>query len=163
MIKKISVSIICLVFFVVSSVDAKLCNQKFDFSDYSASNAALRSALLPGWGQGWNEQETKGWIIFGVFVASACTALHFNNEAEKNYKLYAEIGAPAGSEYDNYKRNFDTARILATVAVLTWIYAVTDAYFVAKKEQKKYVSKKVNLVMYDNDGFKLEYKTKFSI
>lgn len=163
MIKKISVLIICLMLFISSSVDAKLCNQKFDFSNYSASNAALRSALLPGWGQGWNEQETKGWIIFGVFIASACMAFHFNNEAEKSYKFYSQIGAPAGTEYDNYKRNFDTARILGTVAVLTWIYAVADAYFVAKKEEKKYVKNKFNLVMHNNDGFKLEYKTKFSI
>ena len=163
MIKKIAVFIICLVFTVMTSVNSYACSSKFDFSDYSAKNAAIRSALLPGWGQGWNEQETKGWMFFGVFMASACLAFHFNNEAEKSYRFYSEIGAPAGSEYDNYKRNFDTARILGTVAVLTWIYAVTDAYFVAKKEQKKYVNNKINFVMYDNDGFKLEYKTKFSI
>jgi hypothetical protein len=162
MIKKTAVLIICLIF-TVSNVHAKLCNQKFDFSDYSATNAAIRSAILPGWGQGWNEQEKKGWILFGIFMASACTAFYFNNEAEKSYRLYSEIGAPAGSEYDNYKRNFDTARILGTVAVLTWIYAVVDAYFVAKKEEKKYVSNKINFAVYNNDGFKLEYKTKFSI
>jgi len=162
MIKKTAVLIICLIF-TVSNVHAKLCNQKFDFSDYSATNAAIRSAILPGWGQGWNEQEKKGWILFGIFMASACTAFYFNNEAEKSYRSYSEIGAPGGSEYDDYKRNFDTARILGTVAVLTWLYAIVDAYLVAQKEEKKYVSNKINFAVYNNDGFKLEYKTKFSI
>jgi len=164
MVKKIAVSIICFIFAVTANVNSYACSSKFDFSDYSAKNAAIRSALLPGWGQAWNEQDQKGWIVFGVFAVSAGLAFYFKNEAEKSYDKYSMIGAPAGSEYDNYKTNLDTATILGTVAVLTWIYAVVDAYLVADKQEKKYIkNNKVNLVMTANDGFKLEYKTRFSI
>lgn len=164
MIKKITVSIICFIFVVTASVNSYACSSKFDFSDYCAKNAAIRSALLPGWGQAWNEQEKKSWIVFGVFALSAGLSFYFKNEAEKSYDKYSLIGAPAGSEYDNYKRNSDTAIILGTVAVLTWIYGVVDAYLVAEKQEKKYIkNNKVNLVMTANDGFKLEYKTRFSI
>jgi hypothetical protein len=95
MIKKTAVLIICLIF-TVSNVHAKLCNQKFDFSDYSATNAAIRSAILPGWGQGWNEQEKKGWI-FRVYLMARPAAFYFNNEAEKVQVIFGNRSAAVRS------------------------------------------------------------------
>ena len=149
------------ILFNVSIADA--CTFKIDCTHYSALNAAVRSALMPGWGQGWNEQKTKGWIVFGIFAGSVAGCILFNREAEKNYSDYEEIGARNSSKYDDYKDNLNISRILGGVALATWIYAVVDAYFVGKSRESLYVRNHFDVQLCSNDGVMLKYKTKFSI
>lgn len=149
------------VLFNVSIADA--CTFTVDCTHYSALNAAVRSALMPGWGQGWNEQKTKGWIVFGIFACSVTGCILFNREAEKNYSDYEEIGARNSSKYDDYKDNLNISRILGGVALATWIYAVVDAYFVGKSRESLYVRNHFDVQLCSNDGFMIKYKTKFSI
>ena len=140
---------------------ANACTFTIDCTHYSALNAAARSSLMPGWGQGWNGQKTKGWIIFGIFAGSVTGCILFNREAENNYSDYEKIGAIDGSKYDDYKDNLNISRILGGVALATWIYAVVDAYFVGKSKENMYV--KHFDVNYSEDGFMVRYKTRFSI
>ena len=140
---------------------ANACTFTIDCTHYSALNAAARSALMPGWGQGWNGQKTKGWIVFGIFAGSVTGCILFNREAENNYSDYEKIGSIDGSKYDDYKDNLNISRILGGVALATWIYAVVDAYFVGKSKENMYV--KHFDVNYSEDGFMVRYKTRFSI
>ena len=53
------------------------------FSDYpmkSPWSAAMRSAMLPGWGQVYNEQYIKSIIVFGVVVDFVRKAIIFNQK-----------------------------------------------------------------------------------
>ena len=109
-----------------------------DFSKESPFNASVRSALLPGWGQMWNEQETKAWVVFGIFAVSVAGAFYFNNQAHKYYDKYENQGIINGSYYDDYERNYQTSQILSFVAIGTWLYAVVDAYVVCKKQVSSY-------------------------
>ena len=138
---------------------ANACTFTIDCTHYSALNAAARSALMPGWGQGWNGQKTKGWIVFGIFAGSVTGCILFNREAENNYSDYEKIGSIDGSKYDDYKDNLNISRILGGVALATWIYV--DAYFVGKSKENMYV--KHFDVNYSEDGFMVRYKTRFSI
>jgi len=161
MIKKFIVVIISVM--LLNSVNASACSLTCDFSDYTATNAAIRSALMPGWGQGWNEQKTKGWIVFGVFAASVFGAFYYLNKSEGDYISYERLGARNSSYYDDYEKDLNTSRILGGIAIATWIFAVVDAYVVGNKKSKQYAYKKINFYAYGNDGFMLSYKTKFSI
>ena len=160
--KKVFVLLTLLsILFNVSVADA--CTFTIDCTHYSALNAAARSALMPGWGQGWNGQKTKGWIVFGIFAASVTGCILFNREAENNYSDYEETGAKNSSKYDDYKDNLNISRILGGVALATWIFAVADAYFVGKSREEMYVRKHFDIQMCSNDGVMLKYRTKFSI
>ena len=164
MIKKFIVIVISVMLLNGINVgNLSACSLTCDFSEYTATNAALRSAIMPGWGQGWNNQKTKGWIVFGVFAASVFGTFYYLNKSEGDYISYERLGAKDSSYYDDYERDLNTSRILGCVAVATWIYAVVDAYLVAKKESKKYAFEKFNVDTYGRDGVMVTYKTRFDI
>ena len=148
---------------LLNCTNVSACTLTCDFSEYTEINAALRSAVMPGWGQGWNGQKTKGWIIFGVFAVSVFGTFYYLAKADGDYVSYERLGARDSSYYDDYEKDLNTSRILGCVAVATWVFAIVDAYFVAKKESKKYAFEKFNVDTYGKDGVMLRYKTRFSI
>ena len=161
MIKKFVVVIISVM--LLNFTSASACTLTCDFSEYTEINAALRSAVMPGWGQGWNGQKTKGWIVFGVFAVSVFGAFYYLAKADGDYVSYERLGARNSSYYDDYEKDLNTSRICGCVAAVAWMFAVVDAYFVAKKESKKYAFEKFNVDTYGKDGVMLRYKTRFSI
>lgn len=161
MFKKFITIIISVV--LLSSINTEAFSFTCDFSDYTPTNALIRSAVMPGWGQGWNEQKTKGWIVFGVFAVSVFGAFYYLNKSESDYDRYKNLGAKESSYYDDYEKSLNTSRIFGCVAVATWLFSVIDAYIVANKKSEQYVYKKFNFYAYGKDGFMLSYKTKFSI
>lgn len=161
MIKKFIVIIISVL--ILNCTNASACTMTCDFSEYTAMNAAIRSAVMPGWGQGWNGQKIKGWIVFGVFAVSVFGTFYYLNKSEGDYVSYQRLGARDSSYYDDYEKDLNTSRILGAVAVATWIFAVVDAYLVANRESKKYAFEKFNVYAYGKDGVMLSYKTRFSI
>lgn len=148
---------------VLNLSDVSACSFTCDLSEYTGTNAALRSAIMPGWGQGWNEQTTKGWIVFGIFALSVFGGFYYNNKSEKDYRDYEKMGSVNGSLYDDYQTNVNNARTLGIIAAATWVYAIVDAYIVANKKSKNYVYKKIDVLAYNNDGFMVKYRAKFSI
>jgi len=105
-----------------------------DLSAPKPINAAVRSALLPGWGQMWNQQETKGWIVLGVFAVTVAGGFYFNYLAEKDYQDYVALGAVNGSKFDDYLSKRKVSQIFTFAAIGTWVYAVVDAYFTCKSQ-----------------------------
>jgi len=162
MIKKLVLFISCILLLNASSAQSA-CSVTCDFSQYNAFNASVRSAVMPGWGQGWNEQTTKGWIVFGIFSLSVFGAFYYYNAAESDYDSYQKMGSINGSIYDDYKSKLDNSRALGIVAVATWLYAVVDAYLVANKKSKLYTYNKIGFTAYNNDGVMLKYRTKISL
>lgn len=161
MIKKFIVIIISVM--LLNSVNASACSLTCDFSEYTATNAAIRSAVMPGWGQGWNEEELKGWIVFGIFAVSVFGTFYYLNKSEGDYETYRRLGSIDSSYYDDYEKDLNTSRILGGIAIATWIFAILDAYVVADVKSEKYAYKKFKFYAYGNDGFMVSYKTRFSI
>ncbi len=159
MLKKIFVVIISIVLLNCADASAFTC----DFSEYTPTNALIRSAIMPGWGQGWNYQRTKGWIVFGVFAVSVFGAFYYLNKSEGDYERYKELGAIESSYYDDYEKDLNVSRIFGCVAVASWLFSIVDAYIVANKQSEDYGYKKFNFYAYGKDGFMLSYKTRFSV
>ncbi|MDR2426616.1 MAG: DUF5683 domain-containing protein [Endomicrobium sp.] len=137
-------------------------NIKLDFSKAKPVNAFVRSALMPGWGQGWNNQPVKAWVTFGVFAVSAAGAFYFNSQAFHKYEKH-EI---SGKYYDEYESNYTTSQILTFVAIGTWLYSIVDAYFVSKHQIDLLppVTSYLNFYYDDkNDAYYLIYSKRFDI
>ena len=91
-------------------------------------NAAVRSALLPGWGQFFNEQKAKGWIAGGLFVVAAAGYVYYAGAADEDYKDYEARGLKADDLYADYESKKNSARTAALAAGALWFIAVIDAY-----------------------------------
>ena len=161
--KFISVFISIVMLVSVNCGAAHACKLVCDFSEYTGVNAAMRSAFMPGWGQRWNEQKTKGWIVFGLFAASVFGAFYYLNKSEDVYDTYEKLGSRNASYYNDYEDHLNTSRILGITAAVIWAYAVVDAYIVGNKKSQNYVYEKFNVNTYGSDGVMVTYKTRFNI
>lgn len=94
--------------------------------------AAWRSLLLPGWGQRYKGQKTKGRLfsIAAVTLAGATLTSHFLREnAEKKY-LEAVEESDLKSRYDTFNRYHLLRNNLALALGVVWGAAALDALIV---------------------------------
>ena len=102
------------------------------FSAWTPTNAMLRSLMLPGWGQFFNEQYTKGYIFAGTEVVLLSTSLMLYSQANSAYNDY-ENGT---ASYDDYSKKLDNTNMVVGVFAAVWIYNVIDAYINASYEEE---------------------------
>lgn len=98
----------------------------------SPMGAVLRSALIPGWGQIYNEAYWKAPIVWGVLGYFAYYWID-NNNLYKDYRdLYSESLLTSVNGNLNYKRNRDFYRDqrdqFAVYIGLTYFLTLVDAY-----------------------------------
>ncbi len=90
--------------------------------------AVLRSAIIPGWGQIYNESYIKAPVIWGIGAGLAAAWIWNNNRYWKNAKLYAQSGFAAKTYKDN-RDFFRDQRDLVTIYIaLAYLLNLVDAY-----------------------------------
>jgi hypothetical protein len=104
-----------------------------DFSEHTPVNAGLRSLLLPGWGQFFNAEETKGYVVAGGALITVLTSYLLYSKANKTYEDYEELGVKNSSLYSDYETQSNQALIASVIAVGVWAYGAVDAYLSADK------------------------------
>lgn len=112
----------------------------YNFKEKSPTNSALRSLILPGWGQLLNEQPTKVLIFAGAEAISIGTAFIMYSKANSTYDEYEEKRTDA--LYDDYSSQIDTANMFVYLSAGIWVWNVVDAYLsggdpVERKEKRK--------------------------
>lgn len=97
-----------------------------DTFDPDPTGAALRSAVLPGWGQLYNRRPLKGVIMFAVESGLLAWLLVEHFEAEEARDMYYRTGDPFYErEYDRHsQRRLD----LIWYTSGAWLYGILDAY-----------------------------------
>jgi len=123
-----------------------------DFSDQTPTNSAVRSLLLPGWGQFHNKQKTKGWIISSLVVISLAGAIYYNGQASSKYDDYTNAGVQNGPLYDDYQTQQTQAMTASLVCAGLWIYAVIDAYAYGKPIEQPDLQSNAGLKIACNNG-----------
>jgi len=91
--------------------------------------ATFRSAVLPGWGQFYKHQSTRGYIIGGVFIASLmATGISLYLEKD-NHNKYLDSTTPASIEanYDTYNNWFKKRKVFTITTMSVWAFAILDA------------------------------------
>ncbi len=115
----------------------------------SKSDAAFRSAVLPGWGQHYNRQPTKGWIFTGLVGTLLAVGAGLEGSGLGTYMLYylpyqpkADTGLtedglrPGTPEYSQALSDRKSAaltqmnigHVLLGATALVWAYNIADAY-----------------------------------
>lgn len=91
--------------------------------------AAWRSMVLPGWGQLYKGQETKGYLIFSGFMLNSVgliTAVIYERSARDAY-MNAVQPAEIETKYQEYDKWNNIRRILTGTGIAIWLYAFGDA------------------------------------
>ena len=106
----------------------------YSFSDETPANSAIRSLILPGWGQFFNEQNKKGYIIAGAAIATFAGAYMYYAKANSTYDDYADAGIKNGPLYSDYETQANQAMLVSLLCAGVWIYGVVDAYINGKSK-----------------------------
>jgi hypothetical protein len=134
MLKKLILSLITISFLFNVPVFAQ--PKVINFSDHTPVNAGLRSLILPGWGQFFNHQKTKGFIVSGSAVVTVLGSYLLYTGASNTYNDYEKKGLKDDTLYSDYETQQQQAMIVSLIAAGVWIYGVVDAFVIAKKPVK---------------------------
>ncbi|MFC1500928.1 hypothetical protein ACFL58_00565 [Elusimicrobiota bacterium] len=132
--KKLIVFMICIFILPVSLMAEKATY--LDFIEYNNKNTVVRAVLLPGWGQFFNNQDTKGYIIAGGSLFFLVSSMYYGFEADKAYEKYEKAGLindTSNDLYSDYESKNNLTQISTYTIALLWIYGIVDSYIVAKK------------------------------
>lgn len=99
-----------------------------EFSKVAPINSAVRSALIPGWGQQFNRQKVKGTLFFVTFVTSTFGAIHLYSKSQDSYDEYKARGLKDDALFNDYEDQRAQAEVLGGFALLLWAFSITDAY-----------------------------------
>jgi hypothetical protein len=104
--------------------------------------ATLRSMVLPGWGQLYKNDKTKGYILIGstASVAVATVIFHVLHKDFHNQYLKATDPKIIEQKYDKYNSFYKLRNNTALVAGGIWLYAFFDALLTEPKEKQLKVS-----------------------
>ncbi len=102
-------------------------------------DSTYRSAVLPGWGQFYNNQPVKGAIFSGSIVALATAAivLHiFGMKAEDSYK--SATNRADAIDYHDKAETYYTWRNISTYGMIgVWAINIIDAYVNGKTYERR--------------------------
>lgn len=111
--------------------------------------AAFRSAILPGWGQHYKEQNTKGYILNGAFAFTSI-ATFITYLREKNLKEdYLSESNPSKitSLYADYNNTSKARRILQYTVLTVWAFSIFDALYTDYTPSIMISEKKISLAL----------------
>ncbi len=91
--------------------------------------AAYRSMLIPGWGQLYKGQRTRGYVFMGLWAATAAGTLsaHIIRHDREQAYLDETVPSQVQSRYDDFNRWHRIRNNLAIAAAATWVVSYLDA------------------------------------
>jgi|WetSurMetagenome_2_1015567.scaffolds.fasta_scaffold1003127_1 hypothetical protein len=148
--RTVMVLAVILLLAIVLPFDLYAREATYNFNSQTPSNAALRSLMLPGWGQFFNNQPTKGYIFAGAAVLAVGGAFMMYSKANSTYSDYET--KRTATLYDDYTSQVDTANLFVYAAAAIWVVNIFDAYMSAPSEAEG--------ACLPNKGFALEAKSR---
>ncbi len=111
--------------------------KKVYLKDYTPMNAAMRSAVFPGWGQYANHQEGKAYFISAAEVILISSALILDDIARDKYDEYRDKGIKDDDLFEDYETYHQASVVAGGVAASIWVYSIFEAYFFARDEIRR--------------------------
>lgn len=102
---------------------------KYIFVEDLRPGATFRSIILPGWGQFYKHQKTRGYILGGAFVASLAAtgvSLYFEKDNRDKY-LGSTTPSTIEKDYQTYNDWFKRRKLFTVSTICIWAVAVLDA------------------------------------
>ncbi len=93
------------------------------------TDAALRSMLVPGWGQFFKGHSTKGFVMTSAFAIAVGGAVFSHVKRERAEAAYRDETRPdrVSEKYETLNRWHKSRRGLIQAAALTWVVSYVDA------------------------------------
>ena len=135
--------------------------KEYNFKAKTSENAALRSLMLSGWGQYFNNQKAKSFILGGITYSSFISATTFYFLAQKDYSDYEKKSVVDDPLYDSYKKKIIYSNVFLGIGLASWTYSIIDAYITGGKRAEIYsmTEQDVNIMVYkENISIKYNYK-----
>ena len=88
--------------------------------------AVLRSAILPGWGQFYNESYIKVPVIWGGITALVLAWRYYDKRYKNNRNLYIQTGVEGYKTYRDFYR--DQRDLYSIYIGLAYLLNLVDAY-----------------------------------
>ena len=91
--------------------------------------AALRSMVLPGWGQLYKGERTKGWLLVGLWTGTGTATALAHVARGRAEEAYLEERTPAevAGRYATYNRRHKWRNNLALATAALWVLSYVDA------------------------------------
>jgi hypothetical protein len=102
---------------------------QYVFIEDRRPGAAWRSALLPGWGQMYKNQRSRGIIVSSAFLGSAiitATAFYFEENYHQDY-LNSQSQSDIEKNYDKYNNWYKVRRSFTWITASIWLLNLADA------------------------------------
>lgn len=132
--------------------------REFDLSYPTPRHAAIRSAVLPGWGQLYNGEERKGILYISVGVVLLASSFATYNDAQKSYEDYRSGGQQNSNLYDDYSNKITLTWVLAGAYLVLWGSSVYDAAHHATSYSK---NSQFQIAYSENGEGALRYRRRF--
>ncbi|MFN3967046.1 MAG: DUF5683 domain-containing protein [Endomicrobiia bacterium] len=158
-----TITIFTIIFFVQFVFATYAQSVELNLSAKTPTNSAIHSAIFPGWGQYFNGQKTKGYVLMGSEIVTLTSTILLYNHAEETYKKYEEKGLRNDPLYDEYSKQMDYVYVGIAISVGIWLYSIVDAYLVCDKQLKGQtvsIFRNIEFTVSRNKA-KLEYKILF--
>ena len=103
------------------------------------SEAVLRSMVLPGWGQLYKGDRTKGIVLLGVwgFTAAGSLTAHLRRQQARDDYLAAITTEEAIDRYDTFNQRHKLRNALLISAASVWIVSYVDALLVDNRPRQQ--------------------------
>jgi len=124
--------------------------KEYIFVEDIRPKTALRSLVLPGWGQFYKEQDTKGYIFGGAFLTTSLSA-GITYLMEKNLKddyLNETNPAKIKNRYNDYNNMSKVRKTLQYTAIIIWLASVSDALFSEYVPQVEVANSEMGISLY---------------
>jgi hypothetical protein len=109
----------------------------YNFGRPGKINAGVRSLVLPGWGQFFNTQKTKGYVVGSAALLTLAGAYLFNVQADNTYTDYQNAGVKNSTLYSDYQTQQNQAMVISYLCAGIWVYGVIDACINGKGKEPK--------------------------
>lgn len=136
LLKRLTIKVLLVLFLISTNLTAQDSSSKENSNDTvfvmqkSPWGAVLRSAVIPGWGQFYNESYLKIPVIWGIGAALAAGWIYNNNRYQDNRNFYIQTNNNLYKQQrDFYRDQRDNFTIyLAILYLLNMVDAYVDAH-----------------------------------
>jgi tetratricopeptide (TPR) repeat protein len=123
--------------------------------------AAMRSMIMPGWGQLYKGEKTKGRVLIGLWSAGVIgtVAAHIARGTAEDKYLAETDPARIDSRYNSFNRYHKLRNNLLIFSGGVWLFSYIDA--IVKKQSPTYSSSKSVLIFPDADKLRVNILVRF--
>jgi TM2 domain-containing membrane protein YozV len=119
----------------------------------------IRSLIFPGWGQLYNNNKLKGWILTSLGAITISSAVYFiidSNNKQKKYLNDVNLST-IQNNYNEYNTSYKLKNISIISFIAVWVYSQIDILFFSQNNSLPLTQLKTNFM----NQFQLNFSLSF--